>query len=134
MLPVLYLSHGSPMLAADPGPVGKMLAALGQEMAALKPRAIVVVSPHWMTRRPAVTARAQQEAWHDFGGFPPQLYALEYAPPGAPDVAERIRALIDGNIGSTIELGTYGLGLRSNAVRHTVRAPAARMEISWLCS
>jgi len=51
-----------------------------------------------MTRRPAVTARAQQEAWHDFGGFPPQLYALEYAPPGAPDVAERIRALIDGNI------------------------------------
>ncbi|MBA4280218.1 MAG: dioxygenase, partial [Ralstonia sp.] len=98
MLPVLYLSHGSPMLAADPGPVGKMLAALGQEMAALKPRAIVVVSPHWMTRRPAVTARAQQEAWHDFGGFPPQLYALEYAPPGAPDVAERIRALIDGNI------------------------------------
>ena len=98
MLPVLYLSHGSPMLAADPGPVGKMLAALGQEVAALKPRAIVVVSPHWMTRRPAVTARAQQEAWHDFGGFPPQLYALEYAPPGAPDLAERIRTLIDGNI------------------------------------
>jgi 4,5-DOPA dioxygenase extradiol len=67
-------------------------------MAALGPRAIVVVSPHWMTRRPAVTARAQQEAWHDFGGFPPQLYALEYSPPGAPDLAERIRALIDGNI------------------------------------
>ena len=42
--------------------------------------------------------------------------------------------LIDGNIGSTIELGTYGLGLRNNAVRHTVRAPVARMEISWLCS
>lgn len=54
MLPVLYLSHGSPMLAADPGPVGKTLAALGQEMAALGPRAIVVVSPHWMTRRPEI--------------------------------------------------------------------------------
>lgn len=98
MLPVLYLSHGSPMLAVDPGPVGGALTALGQQMSALAPRAIVVVSPHWMTRRPAVTARAQQEAWHDFGGFPPQLYALEYSPPGAPDLAERIRTLIDGRV------------------------------------
>ena len=84
------------MFAVEPGRLGPQLAAIGRELDGV--RAIVVVSPHWQTRGLRVMAAAQPATVHDFGGFPPQLYALEYAPPGAPDLAERIRTLIDGNI------------------------------------
>ncbi|WP_428851867.1 dioxygenase family protein [Imbroritus primus] len=94
LLPTLYISHGSPMLALDPGATGAALDALGARLRQMPPRAILVISAHWSYSTLAVTTRVRQEAWHDFGGFAPQLFALRYDAPGAPVVAQRVRALL----------------------------------------
>lgn len=86
-LPALFISHGSPMFALDPGKAGPALTALGHTLP--RPKAVLVVSPHWMTREPRVTTTPRPQTIHDFGGFPPALYQLQYPAPGAPDVAQR---------------------------------------------
>lgn len=88
-IPSLFISHGAPTFAIEPGLAGAQLRALGQVLA--KPRAIVVVSPHWMTQGVAITATDRPETVHDFGGFPRELYALQYQAPGSPEVAARVQ-------------------------------------------
>lgn len=88
-LPALFVSHGAPTFAVEPGLAGAQLRALG--VALDKPRAVVVVSPHWMTRSVEITATEQPETVHDFGGFPAVLYALRYSARGSPEVAVEIR-------------------------------------------
>ncbi len=95
MLPALYVSHGSPMLAIEPGPVGPAFDALGERLRAEQPRAVLVISAHWIYSTLAVTTAERQQAWHDFGGFPPELYALRYDAPGSPALAGRVKALIE---------------------------------------
>jgi 4,5-DOPA dioxygenase extradiol len=91
-LPSLYISHGSPMTALQPGLTGQRLA----ELAALlpKPRAIVMASAHWLSRTPQVGGAAKPETIHDFAGFPAPLYALRYPAPGAPDLAVKTAELL----------------------------------------
>ncbi len=95
MLPSIYISHGSPMLAIDPGPTGEIFDALGASLRAQRPRAVLVVSAHWIYSTLAVGTRERQEAWHDFGGFPRELYALRYDAPGSPELAARVKALVE---------------------------------------
>ena len=95
LLPAIYVSHGSPMLAIDPGPTGAAFDALGARLRALKPKAVLVISAHWIYSTLAVGTRTRQEAWHDFGGFPRELYALRYDAPGSPDLAARVKSLIE---------------------------------------
>lgn len=93
-LPVLFVSHGAPMFAIEPGQAGEQLAKLGRELT--QPRAIVVISPHWMTRgEVCVTASTHPETIHDFGGFPDALYELQYPAPGAPPLAQEIADLLN---------------------------------------
>lgn len=91
-LPALFLSHGSPMLALEPGRTGPFLRRLGAAIDSRfgRPKAILAVSPHTAARRPVVLGSPTHHAVHDFGGFPPALYELRYAPPGAPALAERV--------------------------------------------
>jgi 4,5-DOPA dioxygenase extradiol len=91
-LPSLYISHGSPMTALQPGLVGERLAALAAQLP--RPRAIVMASAHWLTRTPVVGAVAQPETIHDFGGFPDALYQLQYPAPGAPALAQQVAGLL----------------------------------------
>ena len=92
-LPSLYISHGSPMTALEPGQVGVRLAEIGRALP--RPRAIVVATAHWLARQPMVGAAAHPQTVHDFGGFPPALYALQYPAPGDPALAREIQGLLD---------------------------------------
>lgn len=90
--PVLFVSHGAPTFALEPGLAGEQLGALGRALA--RPLAVVVVSPHWQSRGVEIAAAAQPETIHDFGGFPRSLYALRYPAPGAPDVARLVQQVL----------------------------------------
>jgi 4,5-DOPA dioxygenase extradiol len=92
-LPSLYISHGSPMTALHPGLTGARLAELAAVLP--RPKAIVMASAHWLSRKPLVGSAAIPETIHDFGGFPAALYQLRYPAPGSPALAERVAQLLD---------------------------------------
>ena len=91
-LPSLFVSHGAPTFAIEPGTAGPQLRALGDALP--RPRAILIVSPHWMTEELTVSSSPAPPTIHDFGGFPAQLYALRYPAPGDPALAGRITELL----------------------------------------
>ncbi len=92
MLPAIFISHGSPMHALEPGDVGKAWRALADSLP--RPRAILVASAHWDTEQPLITAMPHPETFHDFYGFPEPLYRLRYPAPGSADLAERAKLLL----------------------------------------
>jgi 4,5-DOPA dioxygenase extradiol len=92
--PAIFIGHGSPMnIVADNG-YTRDLEKLGTALA--KPRAVLVVSAHWMTRGFFVGSDETNVTIHDFYGFPDQLYEKRYPAPGAPDVAQRVVELTGG--------------------------------------
>jgi len=95
MLPSLFISHGSPMLALQPGASGPALQRLAAELP--RPKAIVVVSAHWESQELLVSGGAAPETWHDFGGFPRELFAVQYPAPGGPQLASEIVELLQAD-------------------------------------
>src|SRR5689334_10131871 len=92
-MPVLFQAHGAPPLLDDPGWIAELA---GWAKALPRPRAIVVVSAHWEARPLAIGAVRPLPLIYDFYGFPEKFYRLQYAAPGAPAVAARIRELMTG--------------------------------------
>ena len=91
--PTLFISHGSPMIALDPGDFGPALHTWATR--APRPRALVVVSAHFQSAGgAAVTSSEHPETVHDFGGFDPELYRLRYPAPGDPALAARVASLV----------------------------------------
>jgi len=86
ILPTVFISHGSPMLALEPGQAGPMLQRLGQDLP--RPKAIAVISPHWMTRGAAVCTAEKPQTIHDFGGFDSRLYQMQYPARGGVQYAQ----------------------------------------------
>ena len=95
-LPSLFLSHGSPMIALEPGEAGHFMQRLGPVIDATfgRPKAVVVMSPHTATRSTIVLGGAQHSTIHDFGGFPAPLYEVLYDAPGAPELSKEVYGLI----------------------------------------
>lgn len=108
-LPALFVSHGAPLFAIEAGETGPALTHWGKALRARFPdlRGVVILSPHWMAPSIEVMEGAAPATWHDFGGFPPALYALRYPAPGAPALAGEVLA----------ELRAAGLEARGNAQR-----------------
>ena len=95
LAPVLFISHGAPLFALVPGTSGPALTAYGRALQTEHDlKGIVILSPHWMTQQLTVMRNPQPETYHDFGGFPTPLYALQYPAPGDTALSDRVQALL----------------------------------------
>jgi 4,5-DOPA dioxygenase extradiol len=95
VLPSLFLAHGSPMLALEGGAWAETLGSLGRSLPSVS--AVLVCSAHWEAVGPFRLSSAEVPGvMHDFGGFPAELYTLDYPAPGAPALAAEAAALLRG--------------------------------------
>ena len=95
-LPPIFVSHGAPMIALEPGAAGAFMARLGAALDTTfgRPKAIVAISAHTAAPAPVLLAAARHAAVHDFGNFDPRLFTLRYDAPGAPALAEQVEQLL----------------------------------------
>lgn len=92
-MPVFFIGHGSPMNAIQATPFSESLAAMGNNLS-VRPRAVLVVSAHWLSEGAWVNSTLHPETIYDFYGFPEKLYQIKYAAPGSPQLAREVIRLI----------------------------------------
>jgi len=91
-MPVLFVGHGSPMNAIEDNNYHKSWAAMGKQLP--RPKAILSVSAHWITKGTKVTGMSHPKTIHDFGGFPKKLFDQEYPAQGSPEFAKMTAEMI----------------------------------------
>ncbi len=100
---MFFIGHGSPMNAVEDNPYTRTLKVLYKTINPM-PSVILVVSAHWLTRGTFIHAGKHPETIHDFGGFPRELYNIQYPAPGSPELAREVSAAIP-RIQETIDWG-----------------------------
>jgi 4,5-DOPA dioxygenase extradiol len=91
-LPALFVGHGNPMNALLRNGYTEAWRRLGETIA--RPKAILALSAHWYVSGVGVTAMSAPRTIHDFGGFPRELYQVQYPAPGDPDLARRVQRML----------------------------------------
>lgn len=91
-MPVLFLGHGSPMNAIEENEFVTGFRNIAKSIP--KPNAILCISAHWETKGTFVTAMQNPSTIHDFGGFPKELFEVQYPAPGSPELAKETKSLI----------------------------------------
>jgi 4,5-DOPA dioxygenase extradiol len=104
-MPVLFVGHGSPMNAIEENEFAAGWREAGKKLP--RPSAILCISAHWESKGTKVTVMEKPETIHDFGGFPRELYEVQYPAPGSPELATATKETVRDRV---IELDrTWGL-------------------------
>ncbi len=92
MMPVLFIGHGSPMNGIEDNEFSARWKKMAKEIPA--PKAVLVVSAHWLSSGTRITAMDFPKTIHDFGGFPQELFEVQYPAPGNPAIAAETKKLV----------------------------------------
>lgn len=117
-MPIIFVGHGSPMNVIEDNVFRRNWQELGAQFGVKwpKPQLILCISAHWLTRGWSLTAMAQPKTIHDFGGFPPELFAQQYPAPGSPQVAQELAEVLrQPGTGAALQLDDHAWGLDHGA-------------------
>jgi 4,5-DOPA dioxygenase extradiol len=91
-MPVLFVGHGSPMNGIEDNAFSQCWSSIAKDIPL--PTAVLAISAHWHTKGTLITAMEHPKTIHDFGGFPPALYQVQYPAPGFPSLAKETASMI----------------------------------------
>jgi 4,5-DOPA dioxygenase extradiol len=130
-MPTIFVGHGSPTNALEDNPFTRALVQVGRDFKE-PPRAILVISAHWLTAGIMVQAAERPETIHDFGGFAEELYRIQYPAPGAPEYARATAALLGGEVKTTSEWGLdHGAWAVLRHIFPEAHIPVFQLSIDW---